>query len=53
MSILLVLGYLLPIIGVLAAAALGAGILGLSGYTLYENLQERRVAAGQVARVRA
>lgn len=51
-SILLVIGYVLPILSLLAVVVLCAGILGLSGYTLYERLQERRVAATDIARAR-
>jgi hypothetical protein len=50
MSVVLVVGYVLPVVGLFAAAAVIAGIVGLSGLTLYESMSERRVAATEVAR---
>lgn len=52
MSILLVLAYVLPIIGLLAVGALILSIVFLASYTAYERYSERRVAAGGIARAR-
>lgn len=49
MGIVLVLGYILPVISLLAVAVLIVGIVGLAGYSLYERMSERRVAAAEVA----
>ncbi len=50
MGVLLVIAYLLPVISLIAVAVLLAAIVGLGGYSLYEAYNDRRVAAGQVAR---
>jgi len=50
MGIALVIGYALPVVGLFAAAVVIAGIVGLSGLTLYEFLSERRVASTEMAK---
>ena len=48
MGIVLVLGYILPVISLLAVAVLIVGIVGLSGYSLFESMSERRVSAAEI-----
>lgn len=49
MGVLLVIAYVLPIVGLLAAAVLIGALLFLGGYSFVEWLRDRKPATARVA----